>query len=102
MPTHGFERYPTTPYYNTIILCYNTIPLYYYNTTPTHGFERCSTALYLAHPRIQIAAEMFSLSDGCTFSAKKDAIANNGGFFCCNSDAWAEEFKDLLILTEGS
>jgi tryptophanase len=49
----------------------------------------------------QIAQEMFSYADGCTFSAKKDAFANMGGFLATNSDALAEPGKNLLILTEG-
>jgi tryptophanase len=56
---------------------------------------------YAALTPKQIAQKMFSLADGCTFSAKKDAFANIGGFLCTNDDRLAAQETNLLILTEG-
>src|SRR5260370_27668794 len=47
----------------------------------------------------EIAQKMFSLADGCTFSAKKDAFANIGGFLCPNNSPLAESNNNLLLLS---
>jgi tyrosine phenol-lyase len=48
-----------------------------------------------------ILREICDLTDGCTMSAKKDALVNIGGFFCCNDDEVFRKAQNLVVVYEG-
>jgi len=56
---------------------------------------------YADRPVREIAREIFSHADGCTMSAKKDGLANIGGFVANRDAELAQRQRNLLILTEG-
>ena len=45
--------------------------------------------------------EICDLTDGCTMSAKKDALVNIGGFFCCNDEELYRKAQNLVVVYEG-
>ncbi|MBI4055787.1 MAG: tryptophanase [Elusimicrobia bacterium] len=49
----------------------------------------------------EIARQMFRLADGCLVSGKKDGLVNMGGFLALHNPQWAQQARNMLILTEG-
>ncbi len=64
-------------------------------------FIKKNEAGYADKPLLEIAQEIFSYADGATMSLKKDGLSNIGGFFVCQDDQLAEDFKNMLIMQEG-
>ena len=49
----------------------------------------------------EILKEFCSLTDGCTMSAKKDALVNIGGWLAMNDEAFFEEARNMVVIYEG-
>lgn len=64
-------------------------------------FIREREAAYAGKSVKSILREICDLTDGCTMSAKKDALTNIGGFFCCNDDELFQRAKNLAVIYEG-
>jgi tyrosine phenol-lyase len=56
---------------------------------------------YAEKPVREILREICDLTDGCTMSAKKDALVNIGGFFACNDDEVFRKAQNLVVVYEG-
>lgn len=64
-------------------------------------FIREREAGYADTPVRDILREICDFTDGCTMSAKKDALVNIGGFFCCNDDDVFRKAQNLVVVYEG-
>ncbi|MEK9613906.1 MAG: tryptophanase [Flavobacteriaceae bacterium] len=49
----------------------------------------------------EIVFELFSYSDGCVMSSKKDGLVNIGGFICTRDEHRFAEINQLAIINEG-
>jgi len=56
---------------------------------------------YADKPVREILREICDMTDGCTMSAKKDALVNIGGFFACNDDEVFRKAQNLVVVYEG-
>jgi tyrosine phenol-lyase len=49
----------------------------------------------------EIVLDLCNLTDGCTMSAKKDAMVNIGGFLALNDDELFDKARNMVVVFEG-
>ncbi len=64
-------------------------------------FIKLRDPAYADTPVIDIAREIFSYADGCTMSAKKDALVNIGGFLAMNDEDLYRRVCQEMVVREG-
>ncbi|MCP4542968.1 MAG: tryptophanase [Chloroflexi bacterium] len=64
-------------------------------------FIKLRDPAYADTPIIDIAREIFSYADGCTMSAKKDALVNIGGFLAMNDEDLHRRVCQEMVVREG-
>jgi tyrosine phenol-lyase len=64
-------------------------------------FIKMREAAHAERPLGEILREICDQTDGCTMSAKKDALVNIGGFLAVNDDDLAERARNMVVIYEG-
>ncbi|MCH7948448.1 MAG: tryptophanase [candidate division Zixibacteria bacterium] len=64
-------------------------------------FIKKNEAGYAQKPIKEIAQELFELCDGVLMSAKKDGLANIGGFLAVNDEKLYQQLTELMVIIEG-
>ncbi|KAA0216707.1 MAG: tyrosine phenol-lyase [Leptolyngbya sp. PLA3] len=79
------------------------IPVYLDATRAVENayFIKCREPGYENKTLAAILKEICSHTDGCTMSAKKDALVNIGGFLAVNDDDLAERARNMVVVYEG-
>jgi tyrosine phenol-lyase len=88
----------------TCTLCHrHGIPVYLDATRAVENsyFIRAREAGYGQRSLAEILREICDQTDGCTMSAKKDALVNIGGFLAVNDDDLAERARNMVVIYEG-
>lgn len=89
---------------DTCALCHkHGVPVYLDATRAVENayFIKCREKGYENKTIAAILKEICSHTDGCTMSAKKDALVNIGGFLAVNDDDLAERARNMVVVYEG-